>query len=61
MKGYRFDLRCPECAGSLEHVNASKVSAGTECCAVARCDACRREFSIHVAVRPMPRSSRFAA
>lgn len=61
MIGYRFDLACPDCGGALEHVNASRVNAGSECCAIARCDDCSREVSVHVQVRPMPRSSRFAA
>lgn len=61
MNGYLLPLTCPECGDALEHVNASKVLAGTEACAIARCAACRREFSVHVAVRPMPRHSRFAA
>lgn len=61
MTGYLLPLACPTCAGPLVHVTASKVAAGTECCAVARCEPCRMEFSVHVQLRPMPRHSRFAA
>lgn len=61
MNGYQFGLSCPECAGPLVHVNASKVNGRSECSAVAGCVSCRREFSVHVQVRPMPRHSRFAA
>lgn len=57
MNGYLLPLSCPECAGLLEHVNAGKVNAGSECCAVARCVPCRREYGVFVQVRLMARSA----
>lgn len=61
MNGYLLPLTCPKCGLTLEHVNASKVTAESAACAVAACEPCRTEWSVHVQVRQMPRSSRFAA
>jgi hypothetical protein len=37
----------------MHHVNATE-SRGTEALAVCRCDACHREWTVEVHLRPMP-------
>lgn len=51
MNGYRFSLACPVCGGVLAHL-ASSTRAGTETCATARCDSCRRDWLVSVFLRP---------
>lgn len=61
MNGYLLPLRCSDCGHPLQHVTASKVSAGSSCSAVAECDHCGRGFSVHVQLRPMPKFARSSA
>lgn len=60
MIGYRFDCLCPRCGGCLEHVNGTS-QAGSQSIAVARCEPCKREWTVNVQLREMPRESRFVA
>ena len=49
MSTYSFDVRCPQCAGPLTHVNGNDTGDYYDrTCAVAHCLACKREISIFV-------------
>lgn len=51
MIGYTIPVSCPCCDSPLEHVVASKVHAGSDCSAVARCEKCAMDWSVHVQLR----------
>jgi uncharacterized protein with PIN domain len=50
---YTLSISCPHCGKPLEHVASGRVYAGTECSAIARCTGCRRQWQVHVALRPV--------
>lgn len=53
MRGYRIDLTCPRCGGDVEPVTEGLPFAGTEVSAICRCTECRKEFQVHVMLRPV--------
>lgn len=59
MTGYRFALDCAQCAGPLAHV-AGAAGTGTQAVAVARCEACGREYTVtvHLRVLRLPEQGR---
>jgi Zn-finger nucleic acid-binding protein len=58
--GYRVVVTCPRCDGELDH-HQSRIHAGTEAVAVARCPACRRTFMLAVQLREVAEPERVAA
>jgi hypothetical protein len=62
--GYLLPLTCQNCGAPLEHVASGRVYAGTEGSAIAKCTGtgCRREWQVHVSLRPVnkPQSQRKA-